>query len=360
MAPRNLGILSMQDMLRNRFQTPVQLGLDTIARSLQADLAIHNRILQDIMTPFALTTADRRRRYGVSGQLEFLKADEFTRAHTQKVITGSEVEFPMDGFQASVGWTAQFFKNKTVADMAATQVAAKVGHIRSIRRELQRAIFGATNYSTFDYRVDDIQLDIKRFVNADGNPIPMGPNGEIFNPATHTHYLVHDGLDNASAHALVQTVLEHYNNGSLKVFINLADETAWRALADFKPYLDQRLTMPLLTSTATAISATRLNPFNPGDRAIGLFDAAEVWVKPWAVANYAVCLDIQTPLKPLVLRTRDGGSIRLETVATNVLFPLQADYMESEYGFGVWNRTNGAILYSAPGAVAYVDPPALV
>jgi hypothetical protein len=352
MPPKNLGILSMQDMLANRIQTPVQLGLDTIARSLQADLAIHNRILQDIMTPFAQTTADRRRRYGVSGQLEFLKADEFTRAHTQKVITGSEVEFPMDGFQAAVGWTAQFFKNKKVADMAATQVAAKVGHVRSIRRELQRAIFGASNFSTLDYRVDDVQLDVKRFVNADGAPIPMGPNGELFNASTHTHYLFHDGLDNASAHALVQTVLEHHNSGSIKVFINLADETAWRALADFKPYLDSRLTRPALT---TATPNTRLDPFNPGDRAIGLFDAAEVWVKPWGISNYAVCLDIGTPMKPLALRTRDGGGVRLETVGTNVLFPLQADYMESEYGFGVWTRTNGAILYSAPGAVAYVD-----
>lgn len=352
MAPRNLGILSMQDMLRNRFQTPVQLGLDTIARSLQADLAIHNRILQDLVSTFAVTTADRRRRYGVSSSLQFLTADEFTRAHTQKVITGSEVEFPMDGFQAAIGWTAMFFQNKTVADMAATQVAAKVGHINAIKRRVQLAIFGATNYSTFDYRVDDIQLDIKRFVNADGAPIPMGPNGELFNAATHTHYMFTAGLTNAGAHALVDTVFEHHNSSGLKVYINIGDASAWQALTDFKPYTDSRI----IPSVDVARAAGQLDPFNPGDRALGIFGPAEVWVKPWGVLNYSVCLATDTDLKPLAMRTRDGSAPALSTVATNVLFPLQADYMESEFGLGVWTRTNGAVYYHAGGAVAYVDP----
>jgi hypothetical protein len=352
MPPRNLGILSMQDMLRNRFQTPVQLGLDTIARSLQADLAIHNRIIQDLTSTFAVTTADRRRRYGVSSALQFLTADEFTRAHTQKVITGSEVEFPMEGFQAAIGWTAQFFQNKTVADMAATQVASKVGHINAIKRRLQLAIFGATNYTFQDYRVDEVNLDVKRFLNADGAPIPMGPNGEQFTAGTHTHYLFSDGITNTSAHALVNTVFEHHNSSGLRVYINIADESAWRALADFKPYVDTRI-VPSVNADRAAGS---LDPFNPGNRAIGIFGPAEVWVKPWGVANYAVCLATDTDLKPLAMRTRDGGAPVLRTVATNVLFPLQADYMESEFGVGTWTRTNGAVLFFGAGAVAYVEP----
>lgn len=351
MPPRNLGILSMADMLRNRFQTPVQLGLDVINRSLTADLAIHNRITANVMSTFAENSADRRRRYGVSGELEFLKADEFTRSHTQKVVTGSEVEFPMEGFQAAIGWTAMFFRNKTVADMAMTQNAAKIGHVKSIRRELQRALFGATNYSVYDYRVDDIQLDIKRFVNADGAPIPMGPNGESFNAATHTHYLWNNGLTNSAAHALVNTILEHYQDGDIQIYINSADEAAWSALTDFKEFIDNRLTI----ATDTSVPLVRLNPRRMNDRAIGYFGAATIVVKPWAISDYAVGLDVAGP-KPLVVRTRDGSGPQLQTVATNVLFPLQADYMETEFGVGVWNRTNGAVLYHAAGASAYVDP----
>lgn len=352
MPPKNLGILTMADMLKQRFISPVQLGLDTVIASLQADLAIHNRLLNDSLSYFVgAATSDRRRRYGVAASLEFLKADEFTRSHTQKVVTGSEVEFPMDGFQAAIGWTAMFFKNKTVADLATTQIAAKIGHALMVRREMQRAIFGASNYSVYDQRVDNVQLDIKRFVNADGAAIPFGPNGEVFNANTHTHYLFSDGLTNTSAHALVQTVVEHRNDGQVVVFINQADEAAWRGLTDFKPFVDSRLTLPITTATPTQ----RLDPFRTNDRQIGLFDAAIVWVKPWGISNYAACLDIDNPMKPLALRTRDGNGITLDTVGTNVLFPLQADYMESEFGFGVWTRTNGAILYHAGGAGAYVD-----
>ena len=352
MPPKNIGILSMADMLKQRFISPVKLGLDTIEASLQADLEIHNRVLNDALKVFVgETTADRRRRYGVTGQLEFLKADEFTRSHTQKVLTGSEVEFPMDGFQAAIGWTAMFFRNKSVADMAMAQVAAKIGQLLAVRREMQRAMFLAANYSTFDYRVDNVQLDVKRFVNADGAAIPLGPNGEIFVAATHTHYLFSNGLTAAGADALVLTILEHRNDGTPVIFINQADENAWRALPNFKPFVDSRLTLPITVSSPT----TRLDPFRTNDRQIGLYGAAVVWVKPWGISNYACCLDIANPNKPLAARTRDGSPISLETIGTNVLFPLQADYMESEFGFGVWTRTNGAVLYHAGGAVAYVD-----
>jgi len=342
----------MADMLKQQFVSPVALGLDTIQASLEADLAIHNRIMNDVMTIYGSTTADRRRRYGVAAQLEFLKADEFTRSHTQKVLTGSEVNFPMDGFQASIGWTAMFFKNKSVADLAQTQVAAKIGHALAVRRELQRAVFGATNYSVSDYRVDNVTLNIKRFVNADGAPIPLGPNGEIFNAATHTHYLFSNGLTNVAAHALVDTVVEHHQEGQPVIFINSADEAAWRLLADFKPFVDSRLTLPIGTSTPT----TRLDPFRTNDRQIGIFGAAIVWVKPWAISNYATCMDIAAAGKPLAIRTRSGGPIVLENIATNVLFPLQSDFMESEFGVGVWTRTNGACLNHTAGAVAWVDP----
>jgi hypothetical protein len=352
MPAKNVGILSMADMLKMRQVSAVQVGLDTIGASLAADLAVHNRLLQDALGYLAQNTADRRRRYGISGVLEFQEADEFTRSHTQKVITGSVVEFPLKAFQASIGWTAQFFRNKSVADLAATQVAAKAGHVQSILSALKRAVYGASNYVWNDYRVDGIDLQVRRFLNADGEAIPMGPNGEIFDPLTHSHYLFSNGLTNAAAIALVSTVVEHHQDGQPIVFINTADEAAWRALADFKPYIDSRLSIP----TASSTPLTRLNPFRANDRAIGLFGAAEVWVKPWALSNYAFCTDTRSELKPLVIRTRSGSGPVLDTVGTNVLFPQQAEYMESEYGVGTWTRTNGAVLYHAGGAVAYVSP----
>ncbi|HEY9463793.1 MAG TPA: hypothetical protein VIR54_11925, partial [Vicinamibacterales bacterium] len=86
------------------------------------------------------------------------------------------------------------------------------------------------------------------------------------------------------------------------------------------------------------------------NRAIGIFGAAEVWVKPWAIANYAFVCDTTDPRKPLVMRQEEG----LHLEATIETFPLRADYYEHMFGFGAWNRLNGAVLqfnnasYSAP------------
>jgi hypothetical protein len=334
MGLKQVGILSMDDLLKRRFQTPMELGLDTIQASLQADLATHNRILNDAYSYLVgAPTNVRRERYGVSGSLQFRRGDEFSRAHTQKVITGSEVNYPMIKYDAAIGWTAMFFQQKTVADMAQTQVAAKVGHVLLIRAEMQRALFLSANYSTVDELGDNLPLAVKRFVNADSAPIPIGPNGETFNAATHT-------------------VVEHRAGAQPIVFINAADQTAWQGLTDFKALPDPRLTVDYNVQQPLQ----KLDLFNVGDRAIGIFGQATVWVKPWAIANYAVCLDVANPNKPLALRTPDGAPLTLATVATNVLFPLQAEYMQSLFGFAVRERTGGAILYHLAGAVAYVDP----
>jgi hypothetical protein len=86
---------------------------------------------------------------------------------------------------------------------------------------------------------------------------------------------------------------------------------------------------------------------------IGLFGAARVFVKPWVPANYLVAFDASSPSKPLVMRAPTDGA-GLQVVADLETFPLRAQYMQREFGFGAWNRTNGAVLrfnnasYAAP------------
>jgi hypothetical protein len=362
-----VGTLSLDDLLRRRDISPLRFGLDVIQQVLERDLATHNRITTDIVSKYAVVSTDIRRRYGASDTIPFVKSDEFSRAHTQKTLTLGVTEFPMDGFQAAVGWTAAFFRNKTVADMAATQLAVERGHLLNIRTQLQAAFYGASNFTFYDYRDTNLPLQIKRFANADGDIIPDGPNGETFDGTTHTHYLFSAGLTAAGADALIATVLEHHQNGQPTVFINTADEAAWRALPKFQPYVDTRLS---LNVAANQPNAVRLDPYRTNDKPIGLYGAAEVWLKPWALPNYALCIDLgpEAP-KPLVCRVRGNTlygdnvaagpnplQVSLTPVAENVLFPLQAQYIESEFGFAVWTRTNGAILYHAGGAVAYVEP----
>ena len=90
---------------------------------------------------------------------------------------------------------------------------------------------------------------------------------------------------------------------------------------------------------------------------IGLYGAAEVWTKPWAIANYAVAWDADAPEdgKPLAFRQRSQTRLQgLRIAAKLSAFPLSAEYMEDEFGVAANERTAAAILQFSNGT--YVDP----
>lgn len=355
MPPANVGNLGIKDLLEVRTLSAERYGLNIIQQILEQDQRNHDAIMTDMVSTFSEVSDDIQRLYGAGGTIRFSQVDEFGRSHTQKNTTGSAVGFPLRRFQAAIGWTADYLTRATPADMAQTQLAVQNGHALEIRSQLQSAIYGATNYTFKDFLVRNFSIGVKRFLNADGAEIPNGPNGETFDGSTHTHYLAGAALNDTLAGDLVSTVVEHHVNGQPQVFINVADETAWRGLTNFKPYVDSRLTLNANANEPTA----RLNPFLTNNRPIGLYGAAEVWVKPWAVSGYAACMDVSAAAgKPLVCRVPAGETqVRLRPAAEIVLFPLQAKYMNSDFGFGVWTRTNGAVLDH--GHAAYTDPATL-
>jgi hypothetical protein len=157
-------------------------------------------------------------------------------------------------------------------------------------------------------------------------------------------------LTAAALQAEINDVVEHGFGGGVKVFIAAADEAAVRALTGFTGYLDPRVS---INANANQANQQRLNITRLDNRAIGLFGAAEVWVKPWALANYAFVCDTENGRKPLAFR-RDTDNLGLHLEATIETFPLRAEYYENQFGIGAWNRTNGAVLYFAGGS--YVAP----
>jgi hypothetical protein len=356
MPPANVGNLGIKDLLEVRFLSAEKFGFDAIQTILDQDMAIHNALMTDMVSTFAAVSPDIQRLYAAGSTVRFSQVDEFGRSHTQKATGGSAVGFPLRRYQGANGWSADYLSRATPRDLALTQVAMQNGHALQVRSDLAAAIYGATNYTFRDFLVRNFSIGVKRFVNADGAEIPTGPNGETFDPSTHTHYLANASLDTTHADSLVSTVVEHHQNGQPQVFINVADEVTWRALTNFKPYIDSRLTL----NTASNEPTVRLNPFKTNNRPIGLYGAAEVWVKPWTIAGYAVCMDVSPNAgKPLVARVRENTpeQIILKPVAEIVTFPLQSKFMQSEYGFGVWTRTNGAVLDFGHGS--YTDPAAL-
>jgi hypothetical protein len=341
MAP-NTGTYDISTLLKARFQSVAQFGMDTVQQVLAADIAAHNAIVQQLIQDLTSMSTDRQRIYGTSADGDMIEVDEYGRAPTQVARPGSTTGYPLRLFQYPIGWTEKWLQIKTPADMAMATQSAEKAHLRAIQREIKRAIYGSANFTWRDHLIDNVDLNVKRFVNADGAGIAQGPNGETFDGATHTHYLASATLTAAALISAVQTVVEHGFGTKPEININRADEAAVRALTGFVPYVDPRIVYHNYTVDApgTPLDISRLD-----NRAIGIFNAAEVWVKPWALANYAFVYDDMNPQKPLVFRQRTQQTLQgLRIAATIEAYPLTAQYMEAEFGLGVWTRTNGAVL----------------
>ena len=347
------GTYNIDTLLATRFQSAAEYGLDTIQRVLEADVAAHNAVVADLVATLCEISADRLRKYGTSTDGDMVEVDEFGAAPSQSPKTGATVGFPLRSFQFNLGWTEKWLQTHTPADMAQAVLGAEKAHLRGIQREIKKAIYLSANYTFSDFLVDKVDLAVKRFINADSAGIPNGPNGETFDGSTHTHYDGAASLTAAALKANINDVIEHGHGGAVKVAISKTDETAVRALSGFVAYQDPRLMVPVYSSTGApgqTLDISRLD-----NRAIGIFEGAEVLVKPWAIANYAFAWDADDPNKPLVYRQREQSALQgLRIAAVNSSFPLQAQFMEAEFGIGVWTRTNGAVLYFANAT--YADP----
>lgn len=353
------GTHTIADLASNLFATTTvaEAGLENLNNAIQADLRMHNQRVEEMLSELAEITTERSTIYGTNVEGEAHRKDEFSRGPTQKVSQGSKVEFPLDGFQYAVGWTADYLRRATVQDMARKQIAARQAHVRQIQKDIKEALFGATNYTYVDRLVDSNSLAVKRLVNADSAPIPNGPNGETFTASSHTHY---DGVDFTAASAdaratalaaLVQDVIEHGHSTDVRIYINQAQETEVRSTTDFEPLLYPNV----VPSTAADRAVGVLDITRTDNRLIGYFRGFPVWTKPWVPNDYALAFAAGDPRKPLRFRVSTvPGERGLFIAGEIVTHPLQARYMEFFHGVGVFTRTNGAVLYL--GNATYASP----
>jgi hypothetical protein len=346
-----VGTYALADLTEARFlqYTVAQFGIDSIALILERDLAAHNAIMNDLMSELAAPTTDIVRLSGSSIGGEMQEVDEFGAAATQKQLPGTPVGFPLAKFQYNVGWTAHFMKKASVVDFAIQALGGQKAHVRAVTRSIRRAVYTPTNYTTTDIWGKQVPVAVKAFLNADGAPVPDGPNGEVFDGTTHTHYLANATLTAVALQAAIDTVVEHNPSSSVRVVFSRADEATVRALSGFSPYIEGGLIQAITaTQTREVLDRSRLD-----NRAIGRFGGAEVWIKPWGVTSYAFVYEAGTDMKPLAFR-QDETEQGLYVAAELPDYPLYAKVMEAMFGVGVWNRANGSCLYFAGGS--YVAP----
>lgn len=335
------------DTLAASQQSVAQFGEDRAFDAIEAYFAAHNTLTRSMLADLVELTTDRQRRYGGNDALEMQDLDQFGTPLAQKISAGVTVGFPMRKAGGSLQWTRSALEVMPANQIAANVVAMTVADTRRIQRDIKRAIFTPTNSTFVDVLVDNVELYLKALVNADGAAIPVGPSGEVFDGATHTHYLAVAAPAAANSKALVNTVIEHYGSGQAMLYIAQADEAAVRGFAGFQPYIDRRV----MLGSASNRGDADLDVVSINNRAIGVFEGAEVWVKPWMLANYQFAFMAANGLPPLAMRTRGGfGDLRL--VFEDETHPLRARVYEREHGIAVWNRTNGAVLQTNAGAYA--------
>ncbi|MEO5859172.1 MAG: hypothetical protein ABIR33_09515 [Pyrinomonadaceae bacterium] len=344
------GTLSSLDTLAASQQSIAAFGEDNAFDAIELARQAHNEIFQEMVSGFVEISTDRQRRYGGQTDMTMDEVDEFGRGDAQKIPAGVTVGFPLRLFDVSVQWTRKYMQNAKVSELAAQFTAAETAHIKRLQREVKRAVFTSTNSTFVDRLVDSVSLAVKAFNNNDSAEIPPGPNGEAF-AGSHQHYIARVGaLAATDITAVIELVIEHHNTGQAMLYINRAQEAAVRGFtSNFTPYVDARI----VPGSGVTVASGQLAPTNLYNRAIGIFDGAEVWVKPWIPANYMFAF-VQGAPKPLVLRERTAGSSGLMIAAEDEAYPLRAKTLEAEFGVGVWTRTNGAVLYV--GGTSYVIP----
>lgn len=351
MAP-NIGTYTIDTLLDVRFQSVDAFGADTVVQVLQDDLAAHNRIIMEMVQEMAALTTDTQGIYGTGSVGEMVEVDEFGRSETQVAATGSTVAWPLRLFQYPIGWTRKYMQMATPADLAVRQLAAEKAQLQAIRRDMKRALYQSANYTFVDFLTNKVSLAVKRLVNADSASIPDAPDGGTFTASSHTHYVGAAALNTTVLTTAINNLIEHGHGSKVMVAIHYNDAAAFLALTGFvkaQPVYIQQL------DNTISMPSQRTDLTNLYNRYLGNYEGAEVWVKPWAIQNYMFVWDAGTTMKPLKFRQRNATSLQGLQIAAEIdSYPLYAQYMEAEHGFGVWTRTNGVVVEF--DNASYTDP----
>mgnify|MGYP000688716211 CR=1 FL=1 len=346
------GAYTLADLQQFTNITAISFGLDAIQDIVRAEFLAHDQLMMDMFNQYATPTTAREEADGL-GQIldgEFEEADEFSRVRTQKITGGQKLGFPLRKFQFANGWTLEYLERATVAHLAVQALNVQQADVRNKMTYMKKALFSPTNYTFRDSNVTEVvDIGVKALLNGDGSIPPNGPNGETFN-GNHTHYVGATTLTTAALDALILNVTEHTSNANVQIHINQAQEAGIRGLTGFIAAWDARIAV----ANTVTMTNQRLDNSNTQKRFIGFYNGAEVFVKPWVYASYIVAIDVNAPTRVLRMRNPVENASGLHLAGRVSPFPLQSEYFQSFFGFGVKNRGAAAILYI--GNTTYADP----
>lgn len=355
------GTLTTLDQYAGSGTMVAQIESD-LSAAISNALAVHNGIMEDAISAFASLTDQQQLPYVTSGNMELDELDDNATPDTQKNAGVGSLGLPLRFYGVAVQWNRHWRLNTPAGALVSQLNSAADADVRNATRQIRRRLLTPTNTTGYlDKLQTGLTYDLQALLNADGMAIPPGLNGESFDPATHSHYTASASFTAAALSGLIDNVVEHGVSGGVRVYINRAQESAVRGFDGFVGYVDAR-TNPALTETT---ASTALDLTDPTDRAIGLFDGAEIWVRnAFAPANYQIAIDTGAPdARALVIRTRSGGMAGdayqggFGTLFEEDDHPLRATGLGREFGVGVRHREKAAVHFSSGGT--YVVPTGL-
>ena len=338
------GTFSVDDLLAVRNASAAEFGMDKINQALQADLSFYNNLVSEQMSLFAENLTEQSRVYGASVLHQMSEVDEFGVAPSKKGYSTGDVSFPLRLYSSSIGWTQKHLDIATPNELLSEYLSVRTGHSYEINKQIKKAIYNNTNATFVDKNFNGVSLTVRRFLNADGQAIP-DYEGTSFTAASHTHYMANSTLTGSAVDLLISNVQEHGHTRGLKLIINIADKSKMIGLTGTGSFVP--LGNAVMVYNASDSTMTRLDNTDLNNQHIGYWNDIEVWVKPYAVANYMLCITSEGE-KPLGFRQRPQSSLQgLRLVSEIPGFPLISKSFEAEFGVAVNSRTSGAVLYFA-------------
>jgi hypothetical protein len=357
-------IYTLEDLYEQRFAPLSSLNLDRVSATIEAYASNLSARVNEMLDVFSEETVKPRAIWGGAPVLNYIEVGEFGKGKTRKEIFGQELHFPLAKISATVGKSDEFWRKASVKDLRDVMLGMENGYFSRVRDEIKAAIFNNTvRIPQKDWLGDNSTLNkVQPFLNADGNEIPMAPNGSTFTAASHQHYLGITGSTIAvsDVNYLLGHVREHLV-GEVRLYVDGAMPATLAALSS-TPFVYNQYTN-IIDQTAGKIGSTANRDGGQTDRNnmfIGTWDGHEVHTRSWVPTGYLCAVGLGDAMgKPLWRRvdpTAPGLITGVEIKDGRITVSESHFYM----GFGAFNRSAGAVLDAATGNGTYTVPTGLV
>lgn len=340
------GFVDLQYLFAQRI---IQAGWGVINDAVLQTALIHSQMLNEMLagvaSPIDPNTPQYQFRMPVATEMQPLSGEDDSPIPVRG-YDSYQIAFPLFDVGLAWGTNRKSRAKMTVQDANDNTIHALQADSRWNRRHMLAALFDNTSYTYTDLKWGN--LTIKPLANGDTDNFHR-KDGEA---STDDHYLAQASAIDASHYpfsTIFDEITEHPDNaGEVVVYVSKSLAASIVALADFKPFAQNRRIRP-------GISGDVLTDFPDvpfGDRRLGWVEDGDCYIVRWdsLPSGYMVAMCTENSKKPLGYRDEPESELQ-------GLRPEYATYdgnhvvtrMLRTRGYAVQNRT-AAVIYQIGNA----------